>query len=78
MLSDKAKFLGKEQAFPFIIPSGQPEVNWGMSYRQWLVGLAMQGLLTDPAKYESSEASVAEYAVRQADAILEALAKEGT
>ncbi len=41
---------GSGSAYPIVIPEGGgcgPESVAGMSYRQWLAGMAMQGLLSN-------------------------------
>jgi hypothetical protein len=44
----------------------------GMSYRMWLVGLTLQGLMTQPQDSERSFEETAAVAVRQADAAIAA------
>lgn len=82
MLSEKAKNIGYQYAFPVPITShcDQLQQSWdqGMTYRQWLIGMAMQGACANPEDHANSYESIASQSSKQADAILEALAKEGT
>jgi hypothetical protein len=69
--------IGKQPAFPtFSDAVYQPDCS-GMSYRQWLVGMALQGLL---AKWDPSEGKdvadhedVAFWSVQYADATIREL-----
>lgn len=47
----------------------------GMSLRAWLAGQAMNGLLAADEKFEFSYEETAEWAVKQADALLAELEK---
>lgn len=67
--------IGNESAFPVVVPGDRNESESGMSYRMWLVGMAMQGILAHTTD-DWSESSVAKCAIDQADAILAALEKE--
>lgn len=43
----------------------------GMTYRQWLVGMAMQGLTANPAFSHTDAPTIAAWAYEQADAVIE-------
>jgi hypothetical protein len=43
----------------------------GMTYRQWLVGMAMQGYCANPEAYGVAAAKVASYSIDQADKVIE-------
>jgi hypothetical protein len=49
----------------------------GMSYRMWLVGLALPGLMAQPQDSERSFEETAAMAVRQADAAIAAQGLKG-
>lgn len=71
-----AKEIGKEPAFPEMW-SLDPLVRCqlGMTYRQWLIGMALQGMVMDvPDKEQAGH--YAEAAVLMADAVLAQLAAE--
>jgi len=61
-----------------------PDVLPGMTYRQWLIGMAMQAVLNAAATGEYSEGNlvppsaddVAKHAIFQADAIMDVLKSE--
>lgn len=61
-------FLGRQPAFP-------TNTEQGMTYRQWLIGLALQGLLADPELNLPPE-DFARKAIDVADALLARLAEE--
>lgn len=67
----KAKKLGDTPAFP--VPKGGPHP--GMTYRQWLVGQALKGLLANPHHdWEKVPAGlISDYTEIFADNILEGL-----
>ena len=65
-----AKQIGNREAFPSSCAEGP--VAYGMSYREWLIGMAMQGMLAS-ANYDFDGM---DDAIKNADAILAALAKE--
>lgn len=44
----------------------------GMSYRQWLAGMAMQGLLANPEAFEWTATRTIEIAMHHADAMIAA------
>lgn len=46
-----------------------------MSYREWLAGLAMQGLLASDANLDHQSAQIAVWAVRQAEDVIDELEK---
>lgn len=61
--------------------------EFGLSYRQWLVGMALQGMLANPRQHDSTEEyanncgdsfeqCIAEAAVSHADAVLAELEKQ--
>lgn len=68
-----AQQIGDRRAFPLNYPVG---ANFGMTYRQWLVGMAMQGDLCANSAGEWTAKECAERAIASADAILDELAKE--
>lgn len=87
MLSDKARKLGEEPAFPYAVREDTEAWSGGMVKREHFAALAMQGLIASVPTFhiiDDSEnpdakfiaAKVASFAVKQADALLEALAKE--
>lgn len=70
-MSDKAKNLGETCAYP-TGHFGDP----GMTLRQHLAGLAMQGITAHPEFGSGTFTGIAETAVKQADALIAELAKE--
>lgn len=68
-----AKQIGEQPAFPLDYYLG---ANLGMTYRQWLVGMAMQGMLAQTAWRAVGDDQFAAWVVKQADAVLDELAKE--
>lgn len=86
MLSEKAKKIGEQPAFPFVIPAtlvpayladdatAKTMYLPGLTIRQEFARTAMQGLLACPG---ADPTELAENAIGWADALLEALAKEG-
>lgn len=71
-LSEKAKALGNEPAFPHIYEIDQI-CDPGMSKRECFAALAMQGILAH--SIQGSEEGVSGAAVKHADSLLEELAK---
>lgn len=65
-----AKKLGAECAFP-TGAEGDP----GLTKREWLAGLAMQGVCSNEHHSMTNFGTVAGWAVKQADALLAELAK---
>jgi hypothetical protein len=68
--------LGSEPMFPTkgqIINNGTDkggiELYGSITYRQWLIGMAMQGIASDPSRTASNE-QYAKEAVELADAVL--------
>lgn len=74
-LSERAKKLGQEPAFPYAIEHGTEAWNGGMTKREYIAVKAYSGLLDNPADCRLEH--VAASAIRYADALLEALAKDG-
>jgi hypothetical protein len=67
---------GNEPAFPCVnVVPGAIHDSYGISKREYFAALALQGLLALPQSTRSPRNLVAEEAVLQADALLEALAK---
>ena len=59
-------------AFPSAVLFDQAIVEKdGMTLRDWFAGMAMQGMLSNPDFNGASDASVAGFAFRQADAMIE-------
>jgi len=58
------------QMFPVVNPLFSAILSDGMTRRQWLTGLAMQGMLSNPESWNLSAEKIAEYAYKLADAIL--------
>ena len=57
-------------AFP---PHWDPETHCsGMSYRRWLAGMALQGIVSSPSFYEADMGQVARTAWKLADAVIAA------
>ncbi len=82
-LSEKAKQLGYQYAFPctdyWCGDHIRSPVDQGMTYRQWLAGLAMQGMWSNSALWQHEafdRDGCAHEAVLCADALLEELARE--
>ena len=84
-----SKELGQQPAFPIPYPKGEwppdeilPIMQrcQGMTVRMELAKAAMTGILSNPALPEEQQSYlvVGELAVQQADALLDALAKEAT
>jgi len=65
---------GSEAAFPLISPDGLA-INTGLTKREHIAAMAMQGLLSNPSGYNivSWKRTVVEDAVDLADALLKAL-----
>lgn len=70
MLSEKARQIGDQPAKP-----GPMTFGMGMTVRMELAKAAMQGLLSNP-ECQNTFGGVAADAFKQADAMLEALAKK--
>lgn len=80
------KSLGDQPAFPelhihhwkdAVGDCSVPRWNGGLTKREWLSGLAMQGICRDPnLSVLSGLPRIAEIAVNMADALLSELAKE--
>lgn len=70
-LSAKAKALGDQPAFE---PPIQRQHHEGLSKREYFAALAMQGLVATPRP--AGPTIISGWAIEQADALLEALAKE--
>ena len=66
--------LSEQPAFPFICNdvSKNQVVEGGMTYRQWLAGMAMQGILRDN---DASPTMTATLSVKFADALIQELEK---
>lgn len=60
-----ARNIGQCPAFPVPIEAD----HWGMNYRMWLVGMALQGLLANAASQLDFELA-AEEAIGHADSVL--------
>ena len=46
--------------------------TFGMTYRQWLIGMALQGLCANPNTRGTNNQIIAVWAIQKADAILAA------
>ena len=68
------KQLGNEPFSPIWCDDGKWEPALGITIREYFVGLAMQGLLSNPMDNDNCD-DIANYAVRCADALLEELSK---
>ncbi len=65
----KANFNGEKQAFA-------DELNMGLTKREWLAGMALQGLIACEIVMVSGDATeLAKFAVEHADALLKQLAE---
>ncbi len=67
-----------DQSCGMVIPVSESWASTGMSYRQWLAGLAMQAFISrlDGQPYGTEEMKfVAEYSIKQADALIAQEAK---
>ena len=74
-MKEKAKELGKSNAFPLYIPKEDgSEIHFGMNLREYYAGLAMQALIQTPTG-EFDIAVVAFDSVTMADALIEELSK---
>lgn len=67
-LENVASKLGDLPAHP--APDIVDYYTTGMTYRQWLVGMALQGLLASDHKRETHYDAIASDAVKHADAVL--------
>lgn len=47
----------------------------GLTKREWLIGMAMQGLCANPSAWECPSRALADFAIDQADSILEKIAE---
>lgn len=65
--------IGDQQAFPIALLDDDDAL--GMTYRQWLIGMALNGSITENSASSTVE-EAAESAILYADAIIEALDKE--
>lgn len=67
-------------AFPRPQSETPQEFAWhqeGMTYRDWLIGMAMQGILANPNYKGFAEIEdVSEFAIKQADSVIEKRYKE--
>lgn len=74
--------IGNQSAFPIpsdFLPQGVCDVRgWtGMTYRQWLVGMAMQGFLANERYFRDvSKAGLAHWAIEMADFVCAELEKK--
>lgn len=75
-LSERAKKLGQEPAFPYAIEHGTEAWSGGMTKREYLAALSMQGLAACSSYMEGADVA-ASTAVCWADSLLEQLAKDG-
>lgn len=67
--------IGDYAAFP-VHSDMEHESICGMSYRQWLVGMAMQGIAANDCSTEWAWKEIAMHAVDAADAVLAELEKQ--
>lgn len=69
-------------AFPYQhVQSPGSEVEWGMSYRQWLVGMTLPALIITTSSGPGlgvSRNEIAAEALRMVDAVIDAQDKENT
>lgn len=72
MLSDKARKLGEEPAFPYAVREDTEAWSGGMTKREYFAAAVYSGLLRENGSRIDWQALLA---VKQADALLEALAK---
>lgn len=61
--------IGDRPAFP-TTDGDELRVENGMTYRQWLVGMAMQGMLANPNNIDLNDNGIAKEAIACADATL--------
>ena len=61
---------GNDNAFPISADKYNPE--FGLTKRELIAAMAMQGLLATPGEYEHAK-TIAQWAVDQADALIERL-----
>jgi len=61
---------GNDNAFPSSPDKYEPE--FGLTKRELIAAMAMQGLLATPGEYEHAK-TIAQWAVDQADALIERL-----
>jgi hypothetical protein len=64
-----------EAAFPSSPCLGRYDPEWGLTKRELIAAMAMQGLLSDPRK-SGDYATVADVAVKYVDALIERLSAE--
>jgi hypothetical protein len=64
-----------EAAFPSSPYLGRYDPEWGLTKRELIAAMAMQGLLATPGEYEHAK-TIAQWAVDQADALIERLAAD--
>jgi hypothetical protein len=60
------------QSSPYL---GRYDPEWGLTKRELIAAMAMQGLLATPGEYEHAK-TIAQWAVDQADALIERLAAD--
>lgn len=65
--------MGHEFGIWQAFPSGD---DAGMSYREWLIGQALQGFASTESARDTSFADMAHWAVQAADAVLEERGRE--
>lgn len=83
MSKDDHKTNGSTHAFPHLhlMPSGNIKLEGGLSKREYFAALIMQGFCTkDPndGRMACDKKPIAEWAVKRADALLAALAANGS
>lgn len=74
----EAAFNSNSASRPIVVDSGYSISEYGLTKREWLAGLAMQGLCGCPDSINWKATQIATHAVEQADELLLALATPQT
>jgi hypothetical protein len=63
--------IGDRAAFPQPDDGFRDGTDYGMTYRQWLVGMALQGIIANPHSHtEMTLKQQASHAIEMADSVL--------
>ena len=73
----KRQTIGEVPLYPMDIKfqDGTQGINMGLSKREYFAAMAMQGILSESHSVEMDHTFIANYSVKQADALIQALNK---